>query len=613
MTDDLLQWYNRELSFFRRLSSEFATKNPKIAARLKLGADGSQDPHVERLIEAFAYLNARTRQKLEDDFPELTDALLHSLYPHYLAPLPSMFIAEMRLDDAESASVEGYRIDQGTSVETESIQGEPCRFRTCYPLQLLPVKVAEASFRSLPLQAPVTPRSSEAQGVVRIRLSRLSEEIRIGDLSTKALSFYLHGAGANVYSLYEVILNGSIEIAIADSSSDTDPIILPSARLRPVGLDVDEGLLPYPPQALPGYRLLTEFFAYPEKFLFVELTGLDEVDLSRFEDSIEIYIYVDHTALDLEHNVSADTFRLGCTPVINLFEQHTEPVYLDQTSSEYRLSADARRPRSVEIHSINSVAASSPEGDEFEFRPFYSASHHDADRDEAAYWCHNRVSGTSNEEELDQGTEIEMSFVDLDFSRALLPDWYVDIVATCCNRDLPGRLPFGGGQPRLHLSEGQGAVGAVNCLTPPTKTIRPTRRNGAMWRLISHLTLNHLSIVDGEDGANALREILYLYNYNDDLESRSIVDGILKISSRRVTRRIPEDKQGGFCRGTEITIEFEAERYSQNNLYLFASVLERFLGLYCSINSFTRLIAMVRGQDVPLATWEARAGDKVLV
>jgi type VI secretion system protein ImpG len=527
--------------------------------------------------------------------------------------LPSMFIAEMTLDDAESASATGYPVRKGTSVETEPIQGEPCRFRTCYPVELLPVKVADAGFHSLPLRAPVTPRSSEAQGVVRIRLSRMSEEIRIGDLSTKALRFYLHGSGAHVYSLYEVMLNNAIEIGIAASSTDTNPIILSAGNLRPVGLEHDEGLLPYPPQALPGYRLLTEFFAYPAKFLFVELSGLDSVDLSRFEDSIEIFIYLNRTALDLEQNVSADTFRLGCTPVINLFDQHTEPVYLNHTSTEYRLSADARRPKSIEIHSVNSVTASSPEGDEFEMRPFYSASHHDAHGEAAAYWCHNRVPGAAEGGEIDHGTEIEMSFVDLDFSRALLPDWYVDIMATCCNRDLPGRLPFGGGQPRLHLAEGQGAVGAVNCLTPPTKTLRPTGRSSAMWRLISHLTLNHLSIVDGEDGANALREILYLYNFKDDLESRSIIDGIVKISSRRVSRRIPDDKHGAFCRGTEITIEFEPERYSQNNVYLFASVLERFLGLYCSINSFTRLIATVRGKELPLAKWEARAGNKVLI
>ena len=613
MTDDLLPWYNRELSHFRRLSSEFAAKNPKIAARLKLGADGSQDPHVERLIEAFAYLNARTRQKLEDDLPELTDALLHALYPHYLAPLPSMFIAQMTLDEAESATASGYSVPRGTAVETEPIQGEPCRFHTCYPLELLPVRVAEAGFHSLPLPAPVTPHSSEAQAVVQIRLSRMSEEIRIADLSPSSIRFYLHGSVAHVYSLYEVMLNNAIEIGLATSSTDVDPIILSPRNLQPVGLDSDDSVLPYPPQALPGYRLLTEFFAYPEKFLFVELTGLNDVDLSRFDESLEIFIYLNRTALDLEQNVSADTFRLGCTPVINLFEQHTEPVYLDQTSTEYRIIADARRPKSVEIHSINAVTASSPEGDEFEFRPFYSASHHRPSQDDSAFWCHRRVPGTADEDEIDHGTEVDMTFVDLDFGRALLPEWYVEVVATCCNRDLPGRLPFGGGQPVLHLTDGQGSVGAVNCLTPPTKTLRPTRRKNAMWRLISHLTLNHLSIVDGKDGANALREILHLYNFTDDLESRSTIDGIVSVSSRRVSRRIPGDQHGGFCRGTEITIEFEAERYSQNNLFLFASVLQRFLGLYCSINSFTRLIAKVRGQDLPLSSFEARAGDQVLI
>lgn len=612
MTEELLPWYNRELSYFRRLSAEFARKNPKIAARLKLGNEGSQDPHVERLIEAFAYLNARIRRKLDDDFPELTDALLNSLYPHYLAPLPSMFIAELTLSDSE-APMDGYEIDKGTSIETESIQGEPCRFRTGYATTLYPIRIRQAHFHGLPLPAPSTPNSGTSQSVICIEVESTTEDVRLADVSLSSLRFFLHGAGVHVNRLYELLLNHVVEVALATTAEDTDPILLDASCVRPVGFEREDELLDYPPQSQPGHPLLTEFFAYPARFQFVDLTGFNPQKLARFSDRLQIYLYLDCASDDLEANVSGDTFRLGCTPAINLFSQRTEPIYLDQTTSEYRVVADSRRPGSVEIHSIDGVTVSSPEGDEFEVHPFYSAKHRRAADEDTAFWCHRRVDGAETPDDVDEGTEIELTIVDLDFQRSQYDGWYADIVATCCNRDLPGRLPFGGGQPRLHLPDGHGSVESVRCLTAPTRTIRPERGRGAFWRLISQLSLNHLSITDGQDGATAMREILQLYDFSDDPQSRSMIDGIVDIRSERVTRRIPGDAQGGFCRGTRVVIEFEPERYPQNNLYLFASVLNRFLGLYCSINSFTQVVARQRGRTRDYAGWDARAGDRVLL
>lgn len=612
MTEELLPWYNRELAYFRRLSADFAQKNPKIAARLKLGNEGSQDPHVERLIEAFAYLNARIRRKLEDDFPELTDALLNSLYPHYLAPLPSMFIAELTLGEAETIA-DGYEIDRGTLIETEPIRGEPCRFRTGYPISLHPIRVSDARFHGLPLPAPSTPHSATAQSVVCIELSCTTDDVLWSDLSLSSLRFFLHGAGVHVNRLYELLLNHVVDIALADSSTDENPLLLPPASVRPVGFEREDELLDYPPQSQPGYALLTEFFAYPARFQFVDLTGFTSQILGRFSNRLQIYLYLDCAADDLEANVSADTFRMGCAPAINLFPQRTEPIYLDQKTSEYLVVPDARRPGSLEIHSIDEVTVSSPDGDEFEVQPFYSARHRRHANQDTAFWCHRRVDGAASPEDVDDGTDVELTIVDLDFQRAERDGWYADILATCCNRDLPGRLPFGGGQPHLHLADGHGSVESVRCLTAPTRTIRPERGRNAFWRLISQLSLNHLSIADGPEAATALREILQLYDFSDDPQSRSLVDGIVGIHSERVTRRIPGDAHGGFCRGTQIVIEFEPERFSQNNLYLFGSVLNRFFGLYCSINSFTQVVARLRGQNRDFARWEARAGDRRLI
>lgn len=613
MTDELLPWYNRELSYIRKLAADFADRNPKIAARLRLGPDGSQDPHVERLIEAFAYLNARTRHKLEDEFPELTDALLYSIFPHLLAPIPSAFIAEFALGESDYTP-SGYSLPAGTGVETEPIQGEPCRFRTCYSVDMYPLEIELAEFQSVPLRAPFPSRSQVPQGVVRICLRSLTEDVRISDLDLDRLRFFVHGAEADVLGLYESVLNNAIDLALAESPTDQSPVSLHPQNLQPVGFADNENLLSYPAQALPGYRLLTEFFAYQSKYHFFELTGLSSNVLQKFDQSMEIYIYVDRVFPGLEQNVTKSTLRLNCTPVVNLFTQRAEPVYLDQTSTDYLVTPDARRPKAAEIVSIESVTGTSVEGEEVHFRPFYSASHEfDASEQQRAYWCHRRISGVAPEGEVDNGTEVELSLVDVEFGRAVRSEWYLDVVAECCNRDLPGRLPFGGGQPRLYLSESQGAIAGISCLTPPSRTRRPARKKAAMWRLVSHLTLNHLSITDGAQGASALREILQLYNVDSNAHYQSMIDGILEVHSKRVTQRIPGDRYGGFCRGIEITVEFEPQQYPQNSLYLFASVLERFFGLYCSINSFTRLIARLRDKDVPFAVWPARAGNKVLI
>jgi type VI secretion system protein ImpG len=177
---------------------------------------------------------------------------------------------------------------------------------------------------------------------------------------------------------------------------------------------------------------------------------------------------------------------------------------------------------------------------------------------------------------------------------------------------LPHRLPFGGDQPRLQLSEGGAVVSRISCLTAPTRTYRTALKYGSLWRLISHLTLNHLSITDNEEGADALREILKLYDFADSDETRSMIEGILRVSSRRVVGRATGEGGVAFCRGLEVTLHFDPKRFTGSGLFLFACVLERFLGLYCSVNAFTKLVATVEGRKGELRRWPPRMGEKVL-
>jgi len=617
VTDELLPYYNRELAFIRSLGAEFAQAHPKIAARLRLGNEGSQDPHVERLVQAFAYLNARTRHKLDDDFPELTDALLGVLYPHYQTPVPALAIAQFVLDRGQAELTTGYEVPVGTAVDSEPVDDEALKFRTCYPVQAWPFEVASAAFGSRPFPAPVTAVSSQAASILRLELRTFSDTVPFSMFAPEKLRFYLHPSEPHTaYQLYELLLNNTLQIALAKSPRDPEPTILPRSSLLPVGFDADQGLIPYSARSFLGYRLLTEYFAFPEKYLFLDLAGISAQRLARFDHQLEIYFYLNRSSKDLERSVDANTFRLGCTPIVNLFEQRAEPIALTQTQTEYRVVADARRPRSLEIYSIDGVTATAPDGDRVEYLPFFSFKHAIDRASQQTFWSASRRPAVRRRDEIDRdpGTDIFLTLVDLGFSPAVPAEWTLDIETTCTNRDLPQHLPFGGGRPYLDLPNGRGPVAEVRCLTAPTKQYQPALGRGALWRVVSHLSLNHLSLADATEGADALREILKLYDPANTAETRAKIEGLARVSSRRVVGRAA-GVPGGFCRGIEVELQFDEQKFSGSGAYLFASVLDRFLGLYASINSFSRLVATSKQREAQGEPWRwpARAGEQVLL
>jgi len=615
MSDELLPFYERELAFIRSMGAEFAERHPKIAARLRLRPEGSQDPHAERMIEAFAYLNARIRHKLEDDFPELTEALLNTLYPHYLAPVPSMAIVQLGLDPSQAELAGGYEIGTGSVLETDTIDGEPCRFQTSYPVTLWPLNVTTAELQHPPFRSPALPRSADTQSMLHLTLETFGAKLPLAELvGCDVLRFYLHGQSSHVHALYELLFNNALGLAVARTDRDEAPHWMDAACIRAVGFEIEEGLLPYTAQSFLGYRLLTEYFCFPEKFLFVDL-DLKQIS-PAFRESLgtrmELYVPFDAERPDLERNVSVDTFRLGCTPMVNLFRQRAESIPMKGNSTEYRVVPDSRRPLAMEIYSIDAVKATSPAQDEVEYRPFHSFQHAAAGRDQQAFWQASRRRGTSFGTTPDHGTEIYLQLVDLQGNAQSSNDWILDVETTCLNRDLPHRLPFGGDEPRLHLEKG-GPVTQIHCLTQPTATRRAPLRHGTLWRLLSHLSLNHISLCDSEQGADALREILTLYDYVASDVSRASIDGVQNISYRPAVGRVDQGLAGGLCRGVEITVDFDEDRYTGGGVFLLMCVLDRFLGLSCSVNSFTRFVATTNHRERPIKKWPPRSGTRVLL
>jgi type VI secretion system protein ImpG len=621
MRDELLAYYERELSFVRQMGAEFAHKYPKIAARLSLEADKCEDPHVERMIEAFAFLAGRLRLKIDDEFPEVTESLLNILYPHYLAPIPSMSIVQFSLDPERGKLSTGYQIEKGTQLYSSSVDGTACRFRTCYPTMLWPLEVASASLEPL---GPPDNRGRWPQAVIKLKLKSLNEtpfsELTVagvkGPRPIDNLRFFIDGEPQLVYPLYEAILSKAVRVELrpsedgagAQTKARPSPIVLTPSCLKSVGFGVDEGMLPYSARSFVGYRLLTEYFSFPEKFLFFDIAGVDRAASAGFGHTIEILIVLAGLTPP-RSSVDVDTFKLGCTPIVNLFDKIAEPILLTQQQSEYRVIPDIHRQMGTEIYSIDTVTSGDLTTRQFQrFEPFYSFRHRPEEQRNKTFWYPTRRASTRAD---DLGTEMYLTLVDLGFNPNVPAGQTVIVHATCTNRDLPVKLPFGGREGELEIEEAA-PLSRVRCLKKPTETLRPPMRRGAQWRLISHLSLNHLSLVEGADALESLREILMLYDFADSAATRKQIMGITSVDSRRVVRRMGHRIGAGFVRGIETSIEFDEEQYVGGGVFLFASVLERFLALYASVNSFSQLVARTKQRE-DLKRWQASAGEQIVL
>ena len=610
MLAELLPYYERELSYLRRLGREFAEQYPKIAARLHLEGDTTADPHVERLVEGFAFLAARIHRKLDDELPEITDAFLELLYPHYLRPIPSMSIAQFQIELDESQLTERHPIPRHTQLLSRAVNGVSCRFRTCYPVELWPVKVVEARMELVERSAFAS-KIENTVALIRIRLE-CAGIASFSELNIDRLRFFIDSEDAIAHALYELIFNSAHRVLLSDCKGKA--VTLGQESLAPVGFREDEGLLEYDKRSFLAYRLLHEYFVFPQKFLFFDILGLDAAAKAGFGKEMEIVIPLSEFDRPerlgrLVQGVTSNTFQLGCTPIVNLFKQHAEPIRISHEKTEYEVVPDLRRRKGMEVYSIDSVrkVVRSQTEEVVAFDSFFALKHGLGGSRSSHFWYASRRESALKD---DAGTDIHLTLVDSDFNPAVPAFESLSVELTCTNRDLPSLLPFGGPQGDFQM-EGASLVKRVRCLRKPTATLRPPLRHGARWRLISHLALNHLSIVGG--GREIFLEMLSLYNFTDTVAIKKQISGITSVESEPCVVRVNSLQRSAFVRGTRVTLEFDESEYTGSGVYLFASVLEHFLGLYCTVNSFTELHVKTKQREKVLAKWPARIGDAILV
>jgi type VI secretion system protein ImpG len=621
MLKSLLPYYERELSYLRELSGEFARRYPKVAGRLQLEGDQCADPHTERLIEAFAFLTARVHRKLDDEYPEITDSLMDVMYPHYLRPIPSMTIVQFETDTERPEISRRYTIARHQPVYAPPINGAICKFRTCYPVDLYPIILTEASLARPNASEYLGRIAPDAAAVLTLRLETSGNKA-IAGIGLDSLRFFLNGEPALMQLLYELLMSQTLRLRVGDGSDDpAHTREIPATCIAPVGFGRDEGMLEYDDRSFLGYRLLTEYFSFPEKFLFVDFQHLGEVTslLSGGHLVIQCLLrnYPDterhHRLLDA---LSANHFKLGCTPIINLFRKAAEPIRVSHQRDSYQILPDARKPWAFEVIRIERVTRVEKSGaseKSAEVLPFYALRHGgDLLTSPKFYWHASRKRSTRRD---DKGTDMELSLVDLQFNTTRPGAEVLSMELLCSNRDLPAHMPFGGGPEATHTDfslPGHSVVTRVRLLRKPTQTLRPPMRRGLQWRLISHLSLNYLSLV--EQGGGALQEMLALYNFADSPITNRQIQGIVAISSKPTVTRVEGHDFSGFVRGTEISLTLDEEYYVGGSVYLFASVLDRLFALYCTPNSFVRLRVRTPQQlDEEVVEWPARSGEALVI
>jgi type VI secretion system protein ImpG len=603
--DQLLPYYESELDYLRRNLREFAERYPKIAGRLLISGEVCEDPHTERMIESFALLNARIAKRLDDDYPEFTEALFDVLYPHYLRPFPSCSIARFDVSGAQQSAA--ATIARGTQLGTRPVRGAPCTFRTVYPVAIAPLTLAKAAFSDI-LRAPEAVRAP-AGASAGISITLAAEQAGFKGIDLPALRVFIDGEPSFCAALRDALFMRTLAAWVeADGSGRW--LALPGIPVRPAGFDEDDALIDFPARSHTAYRLLTEYFCFPEKFNFFDIDLAALAGAVPGAKSVTLHLALggirsDSNTARMLATLSTNNLLLGCTPVINLFRQRGEPIRLTHATASYPVLADARRAFAFEVQSIDSVnlVRQTPQGESVvEFRPFYSLQHAQTAEQNGHYWAMRRDETLA---ERSPGFETQIAIVDIDFDPAAVETDTLNLELTCSNRDLPALLSYGQAGGDLFM-EGGSNVRVIHFLRKPSKSWRFTSGRSAHWRLISHLALNHLSISAG--GVEAFREMLALYDLPRSASSQRQIGGIHAIEQRATSAWLAGNPFNCLVRGVQVRLAIDEEAFIGSGIHAFTHIIERFLALYVHANSFTQLVIVSAKSGEELFTCLPQSG-----
>lgn len=570
--NEILRYYDAEMRYLREAGKEFAQAFPDRARMLNIDRIGERDPHVERLFEGFAFLMGRLRHKLDDELPELTEGLVSMLWPHYLRMIPSLSILE--LQPAAGALQKHETLAPGLEVMSDPIgeEGVECVYRTTQSVDLYPLRLVEAN----------TYAREDGRSVIRLRLE-LQPQARREQLEVPRLRLYLHAVRPVALTLYAALTADPLAVQVRIPGYPDDrpgaPQPMRGLHMEPAGFAADERLWPKADNSFGGYQLLLEYFTFPEKFMFVDLVGLDMQAIPQAAEYFDVELVLAKPYPD-DMRFSADSLRLFCTPIINLFALEADPIAATQFETEYRVDALEQRARHVEVYSVDTVQGfESGSGQRFEYAPFASFRHRGGmlRHEMPERYFHTRMrrgpSGRFNTWLVLGGHVWEHQHT--------LPKETLSLSVTGTNGMLPRKGLREAGITRMR--GGFTNIGSVRNLTAPTLPVYPPTGDRFQWRVLSHLAPNYLSLLNAE----ILRGSLALYDWTDGELNKRRIDAITDVQHRLLQKLV----KGGLQRGVEIEVTLDSGQFAgEGDIELFGGMLNRFLGLYATLNLYTKLV-----------------------
>ncbi|KLU20265.1 hypothetical protein EOS_42365 [Caballeronia mineralivorans PML1(12)] len=610
--ENLLPHYEHELMRLRRSAHEFAARNPKIAAHLALSGEHSEDPHIERMLQSFALLGARIDTRLDDDYPEFIEALLEILYPRYLRALPSCSIAQFDASNLFAQLTEPVTVNRGTELETRTGK---CRFRTIYDVKLAPLKIRSARYSSTASAPAMARLPSDATGLISITFASATESGTLEPRTAGTTRLHLHGQLPLVGALTDTLLMHTAAAFVEADSRGTWKA-LSGIPVHAAGFADSEALIGDTDGSPPGFRLLLDYFAFPDKFNFVEVDLAALARAAGPSRELTLHLVVrnipsDSQAARVLETLTASTLKLFCAPVINLFEREAVPIELRGAGTAYPVVPQSLQASTAEVYSIDRVYMTEQDAagkTETDIRPYHALRHGTSHQNCDLYWLASRSGQFTTDRSASE--TLLLSVVSIDGKPTLPGSRKIGIDLTCTNRDIPATLPFGSNDGDL-LNESASLSCPITMLTRPTRQMCLPRERGSLWRLISRMTPHPFALAPS--GLAGLKQTLHQHAGAGFATATRHIDGIVGLDHQVVTRWMPIKPFPTFVRGIEVRLTVDESAFAGTSMALFAGVMDRLFEPYANVNSFVQLVLLSVGSGAEIRRCAPRQGSAAIL
>ncbi|MCW8327867.1 type VI secretion system baseplate subunit TssF [Photobacterium sp. SDRW27] len=591
MSESLLSYFEQELAFIRQEAGEFARRHPGSAKSLGISDDSVDDPQISRLIDSVALLNARLQQRLDDSFPQLTDSLLRLLFPHYLRPIPAYSIMKMQPSDEVSAK---HFIPQGTHLGVSDTEIETTVFRTCQDVTLFPIKLASAYVAMAPFDVEKPQGGEQAKAMLEIQLQTTDPGILFSDLDLASLELFLRGETQSVLRLYDHLLSGVKQVCVQFGENR---VLLGRDALKPVGFDGQNQVLPYSSRSFGGFKLLTEFFTFPERFHVIDLAFAQSLRYAHTNE-IKIQIFLDDMAIDLSRSLGADNFHLFCTPIVNLQTLTAEPLTVNFGHSQYPIVLDAGGQQQLQLFAIDQVTDVT-EQNSCSVPPLYGEKYKGAET--GLRW--QLVQEWQNETSLQSSLRV----ADLEHKSAASEarTWLVS--ATCSDGPTASKLSI---SSQVSCRDSISLPAKLQLLRRPTKQIRIKSAEQNAWPLLAHLHFNYHALLGADDPVSALKAMLNLYNHTESSQNVAYISAIQSLEQEQVVAPTRISGKSCFAYGTRISVTLNTKELGGGGVELLSQLLDRFFAYFAGFNSFTQVVILIEGAEGEHKVFPRRSGCK---